>query len=455
MARRMSTTKPDNKFVRAIRSAAMIQPNELKAVALSFGFVFVMMAAWYMLRPVRDSLAANWSNTEISVLWNIQFFLSAAAVTLFGVAVAKVRFKYLVQMIYVLFAASFIALQLGSAWLSDPVLVDKIFYVWASLFSLFHLSVFWSFMADLYTKEQSGRLFAFIYVGSSAGALVGPIAATVVTILLGSQLVILIASLLLLVSIPAVYYLQYLKRAELGNEDVSVNLDEYRVGGNPLAGFKMFFTSPYLIGIAVFIALYTAIGSFAYFEQTNLLREYTEDQRTLILSLLSLTVNTLTFVLGFFVTNRLVTRFGMPTTLAIMPVVMCLALLALSFAPILVVLILMQIVRQAGNYGVTRPAREMLFTAVSRESRFKAKSVVDVVMYRGTDAVWAIAFAALTDGLGFSLGAMGAVGAGIAAVWIAAAIFLGRSFHRRGAESEPEAPDMPGRAHPAVSPTRG
>jgi AAA family ATP:ADP antiporter len=432
----------------------MIEANELKAVLVSFGFVFVMMASWYMLRPVRDSLASNWSNTEISVLWNIQFFLSTGAVILFGIAVSKFLFKYLVQTIYVLFAVSFVALQLGSAWLSDPVLVDKIFYVWVSLFALFHLSVFWSFMADLFTKEQSKRLFAFIYVGTSAGALVGPVAATIVTLFLGSQLVILMASLMLLVSIPAVYYLQYLKRTELGNEDVSVDLEQYRVGGKPLAGFKMFFTSPYLIGIAVFIALYTAIGSFAYFEQTNLLREYTEDQRTLILSLLSLTVNTLVFVLGFFVTNRIVTRFGMPTTLAIMPVVMCVALVVLSVAPILLVLILMQVVRQAGNYGVTRPAREMLFTAISREGRFKAKSVVDVVMYRGTDAIWAIAFAALTDGLGFSLGAMGAIGAGIAAVWAVTAVVVGKSFHGSGADAESGLGGIPGTAAVAVSSTR-
>ncbi len=115
----------------------------------------------------------------------------------------------------------------------------------------------------------------------------------------------------------------------------------------------------------------------------------------------------------------------------------------------------MQIVRQAGNYGVTRPAREMLFTAVSRESRFKAKSVVDVVMYRGTDAIWAISFAALTDGLGFSLGAMGAIGAGIAAVWVVAAVFVGRAFQRRGRDSESGLGEIPDTAPAAVSPTRG
>jgi ATP:ADP antiporter, AAA family len=445
--------KTDNKFARAIKSATLIEPGELKAVVLSFAFVFVLMAAYYMLRPVRDALAANWTDTEISHLWVIQFFVSAAAVVLLGVAVSKVVFKYLVQAVYVLFAISFVVLQLGSAWITDPVLVDKTFYVWVSLFSLFHLSVFWSFMSDLFTKEQAGRLFAFIYVGSSAGAIVGPLVAAVAVGLLGSSSLILIASLMLLISIPAVYYLQYLKRAELGNVESTANLDQFRIGGNPLAGFRMFLTSPFLIGIAVFIALYTAIGSFAYFEQTNLLRTYDQVQRTQILSLLSLTVNILTFVLGFFVTSRLVKRYGMPTTLAIMPVVMCFALVVLAFAPVLLVLIVLQIARQAGNYGVTRPAREMLFTAVSRESRFKAKSVVDVVMYRGSDAVWGVAFATLTDRFGFSLAAMGAIGAGIAAVWAITGIMLGRSFDRL--DRAPETREVRAPASAAISPTRG
>ena len=177
--------------------------------------------------------------------------------------------------------------------------------------------------------------------------------------------------------------------------------------------------------------LYTAIGSFAYFEQTNLLRDFDRDQRTEILALLALTVNILTFVLGFFATSRLTTRWGMPTTLAVVPVFMCAALLVLAFAPILTVLLALQVARQAGNYGITRPAREMLFTKVSRESRFKAKPVVDVAIYRGGDAVWGAAFAVLTDGVGLGMAAMAAIGAGIAAVWAGLGVFLGSMFSRR------------------------
>lgn len=427
----------DNKLSRLIKSATLIETRELQAVLVSFAFIFILMAAYYMLRPVRDAMASDWSNSEISVLWNIQFVLSLVAVALLGTAVARVQFKFLVQSVYVVFAISFITFYFGSKWVSNPVLVDKGFYLWVSLFSLFHVSVFWSFMADLYSKEQSKRLFAIIYVGASAGAIAGPAIAAVTVRLLGSDALILVASCMLLVPVPMVLYLQRIKYTVLHNETVAVDLGSLKIGGASLAGFRLFFTSPYLIGIAAFILLFTAIGSFAYFEQTNLLRAYSLDQRTEILAWLALTVNILIFVLGFFATGRLVTRFGMPLTLALMPVFMCAALLVLAFAPILTVLLALQVARQAGNYGITRPAREMLFTAVDRESRFKAKPVVDVVMYRGGDAVWGMSFAALTDGLGLGLGVMGAIGAGIAALWALTGIYLGRSFNRAVPDPQP------------------
>jgi AAA family ATP:ADP antiporter len=427
------------KIVDIFRSATLIEKTEQKAVVVSFLLVFVLMAAYYMLRPVRDAMASDWTNTEISMLWNIQFFLSLTVVAIYGAAVSKINFRYLVPTVYGFFALSFVSFHFGSSLVADPVLLDKGFYLWVSLFSLFHVSVFWSLMADLYNKEQCQRLFGFIAVGASAGAIVGPLIATVVAQTIGSETLMLTASMMMLIPLPIIFYLQYLKRTELDNEKINVDLSHVRIGGNPLAGFKQFFTSPFLMGIAAFILLYTAIGSFAYFEQTNLLRGFDRDQRTEILALLALVVNILTFVLGFFATSRLTTRWGMPTTLAIVPVFMCAALLILAFAPILTVLLALQVARQSGNYGITRPAREMLFTSVSRESRFKAKPVVDVAIYRGGDAVWGSAFALLTDGFGLGIAAMAAIGAGIAAVWAGTGAVLGSVFTRRGViDEEPE-----------------
>ena len=426
----------ENKIANIIKSATLIEKSEQKTVGISFSLIFVLMAAYYMLRPVRDAMASDWSNTEISVLWNIQFFLSLTVVAIYGAAVSKIKFRYLVPTVYGFFALSFVSFHFGSALVADQVLLDKGFYLWLSLFSLFHVSVFWSLMADLYNQEQCQRLFGFIAVGASAGAILGPLVATVVAQTIGSETLMLSASLLLLLPLPIIGYLQYLKRTELHNDQVSTDLSHRKIGGNPLAGFKQFFTSPYLMGIAAFILLYTAISSFAYFEQTNLLRDYDRDQRTEILALLALVVNILAFLLGFFATSRLATHLGMPATLAIVPAFMCVALLILAFAPILTVLLALQVARQSGNYGIIKPAREMLFTSVSRESRFKAKPVIDVAIYRGGDAVWSSAFALLTDGLGLGIAAMAVIGGGIAAIWAGTGAVLGSVFNKRAVMDE-------------------
>lgn len=435
----MSNISSDNspKFSSIIRAVTLIEREELKPTIVSFLLVFVLMAAYYMLRPVRDAMASDWSNTEISVLWNIQFVMSLAFVALYGIAVARCRFANLVPAIYGFFAVSFVSFHFVSGIVSDQVILDKSFYLWVSLFSLFHVSVFWSLMADLFSQEQSKRLFGFIAVGASAGAIAGPLAATVVAQLIGSSGLMLGASLMMLVPLPMIFYLQMMKVQSSIRVAPGSNM---RIGGNPLAGFRDFFSSPYLIGIAAFILLYTAISSFAYFEQTNLLRDYDRDQRTQILAILALVVNVLTFVLGFFATSRMTVRFGLSVTLASMPVFMCIALLVLAFAPLLTVMLALQVARQAGNYGITRPAREMLFTAVSRESRFKAKPVVDVAIYRGGDALWSSAFALLTDGLGLGMTMMAIIGAGIAAIWGVTGAWLGAAFRK---QPNPEAAPAP------------
>ena len=413
---------------RLLRSATLIEANEARTVAFAFTFVFILMAAYYILRPVRDAMASDWTNTEISVLWNIQLVLSTAVVALYGFACSRVRFKMLVPAVYVFFAVTFVGFYFAASVVTDRVLIDKVFYLWVTVFALFHLSVFWTFMADLFNKEQARRVFGFIAAGATAGGAVGPLVASLIVTDVGVDNLMLIASAMLLIPLPIIFYLQRLKVVDLHNEDVHADLSSAKLGGNPFAGFKSFFTNPYLLGIGAFILLYTSISSFVYFEQTNLLRDFSREERTVILSGLAATVNILTFGLALFATSRLVTKLGMAITLALVPVFICVGLLILAFAPILTVLLALQVARQAGNYGVTRPAREMLFTHVDRETRFKSKPVIDVAVYRGGDALSSIAFAGLTDGIGFGIAAMAGIGAGIAAVWAAAGVYIGRVF---------------------------
>ncbi len=419
------------------RSATLIEANETRAVTLSFVTVFTVMAAYFFLRPVRDSMASDWSDAEISQLWTIQFFLSMGLVMIYGFACSRIRFRLLVPAVYTFYAVTFTLFYLGSSLVTDRVLLDKAFYVWVSLFSLFHLSVFWSFMADTFNSEQAKRLFPFIGAGASAGAAAAPLVVAVIASDVGNDNLMLVAAAILLLSIPMVLYLQRLKIVDLGNESVQANLGAATMGGKWWQGFRDFVASPYLLTIGVFILLYTAIQAFIYFETTELLRIYEErEQRTTILALRDAVVNILTFGLGLFVTGRLVKRLGMPATLALLPIFCALGFLILAMAPVLSVLLAVDIARRSGEYGITRPAREMLFTSVDRETRFKTKPVVDVVVYRGGDAWWGGVFAFLSEGIGLGFAVMSLIGAGFAAIWVASGVYLGRAFQRRERPAE-------------------
>ncbi len=420
-----------------LRKTVLLERNEVRATLVSFGFVLMLMAAYYILRPVRDAMASDWTDAEVSWLWTLNFFISAVAVSLYGGAVTSVKFRKLVTSVYGFFALSFLVFYGGTQVVADRTLVDKAFYVWVSVFSLFHISVFWSFMADLFTKAQSLRLFGFIGAGASVGALVGPSIPTFFVGSLGTDNLLLVAAFMLLLTMPVIGVLQNLKASDLQNDAQQVGAEDLEyIGGHPLAGFRDFVTNPYLLSIGVFILLYTSISSFVYFELKNLLADFSRAERTRIWGAMDLVVNSLTFLTAFFVTGRIASRLGVGTTLACVPMLICAGMLMLAAAPMVAVVVILQIVRRAGNYAITRPGREMLFTAVDRETRFKAKPVIDIVVYRGGDTLNAWAFTGLTQGLGLGLGAVAMVGAVIAAIWAATGLYLGKVFREQSADDD-------------------
>jgi AAA family ATP:ADP antiporter len=438
----MNTNSSSSGIVqRALARACDIEPQETRATLASFLLVFMLMGSYYILRPVRDALASDWTDAEVSWLWTITFFLSVIAVSLYGGAIARIRFQRLVPSVYGLFAASFVLFYIGNQTLADQALLDKAFYLWISLFSLFHISVFWSFMADTFSKGQATRLFGFIGAGASAGGIVGPATARLLVGDVGTDALLLIASVLVVLTLPLVRWLQRLKVTDLHNQGVAVEPDDAAIGGNPLAGFAEFLKSGYLLGIGLFLFLYTTISAFVYFQLKNLLSDYDMETRSEIWASMDLAVNSLTILVAIFATGRIAKRFGLPFTLASVPVLIGAGMLALASAPMVGVVIAVQIIRRAGNYAISRPAREMLFTAVDRETRFKAKPVIDIVIYRGGDMLSAWAFTALTQGFGLGMAAVAMVGALIAAFWALTGIYLGRQFNSMTpADSVPEKP---------------
>ena len=435
------TTANKNIITRFMKAASKVESNEIKAVVLSFSFAFTLMASYYILRPIRDAMASDWSDAELSTLFTATFVFSFVVVALYGAACSRIRIGRLVPGIYGLFALSFFGFYLAIQASPDTPINSKVFYVWISIFSLFNVSVFWSFMADIFNKEQARRLFGFIASGSSIGALIGPLLALTLVGRVGKGNLLLISTVLLLVPMIIIGWLEQIKHTELHNEELNAEQDyQQTLGSNPLAGFMLFVRNPYLLGIGIFILLYTAISTLVYFELKNLMAGLDESTRTQIWAGMDLAVNILTIGTAMFFTSRLATRFGLAVTLAFVPVIIFAGLLVVAMAPMIWVVVALQVVRRAGNYGITRPGREMLFTAVDRESRFKAKSVIDIVVYRGGDMITAWAFTGLTQGLGLGLGAVAFVGTLIAGVWAFVGHSLGRNYdqsHGETSSSEP------------------
>jgi AAA family ATP:ADP antiporter len=430
-------TGVDGPFSRIVRALTKVEPNELRATVLSFLFVFILMTAYFILRPVRDAMASDWSRAEVSWLWTSTFIFSVIAVTVYGGVISRIRFSRVVPGVYGFFATTFALFYFGSTFVANPTVVDKVFYVWLSVFSLFHVSVFWSFMSGLYSKKQAPRLFAIIGTGASVGAIVGPSIPTFFVDDIGTMNLLWIAAGLLLIPIPIIAALEKLKVTELGNAELNADLRHARqLGKNPFSGFLLFIKNPYLLGIGAFILMYVTMNTFIFMELREMLAEFDREQRTRIWGGIDLTVNTLTVVTAIFVTGRLTTRFGMSATLALIPALMVGGWLIVAVIPLLVVLIGLQIARRAGNYAITRPGREMLFTQVDAETRFKAKPVIDIVVYRGGDMVTAWVHTGLKETLSFGLPGIALLGAIIAAAWAMTGAYLGRQYAE--ADSEPE-----------------
>ena len=431
--------RKDGPLARTLRAATRVDEHEIRATVLSFLFVFSLMAAYFIVRPLRDAMASDWSRTETSFLWTLTFFVSVLGVMVYGFVISRVRFSRVVPGVYVFFAVTFVLFYAGSSVASDPTLVDKTFYVWLSVFSLFHVSVFWSFMSGLYNREQAKRLFAVIATGASTGAIVGPVIPGFFAESIGLMNLLLVTAAMQMIPVALIPWLERLKVTDLGNAGRSADLgDVRRLARNPFSGFVSFVTNPYLLAIGVFILMYVTMSTFVYMELREMLAVFERAERTAINARIDLAVNTLAIVTALFVTGRVASRFGAATLLAAIPLMMVGGWLIVAAIPLLAVMIGLQIARRAGNYAVTKPGREMLFTVVNDDERYKAKPVIDICVYRGGDMVTAWFHTGLKEVLALGSSGVAIVAAVIAAMWALAGIYLGRTYNRASGEASPD-----------------
>ena len=425
---------------RSLSRIIVVRPAEIRALLWSFAYFFFLLAAYYVLRPVRDEMGLAGGVKNLPWLFTATFFVMLAAVPVFGAVVARLPRHRFIPLVYHFFAAN-----IGIFWLLltfKVALADtaRVFFVWISVFNLFAVSVFWSFMADLYQSEQGKRLFGFIAAGGSAGALLGPLLAVGLAETIGRANLLLIAGLLLEI---AVLCAMRLEAAAPALQDGSAPpagpaRGESGLGGGWIAGLAMVLRSPYLAGIALWVALLSLAGTFLYFQQANIVYALTDDpnRRTAIFARIDLAVSLLTIVVQFVATGRLIRRFGAGPAAAFLPLVFAAGFLALALTPALWVVIAFQALQRAANFAISNPAREILFTVIARDEKYKAKYVIDNVVFRGGDAASGWLFHALR-GLGMEPSAISLATVPVAAGWFVIALALGRSHEKRTADHLP------------------
>lgn len=416
---------------------ARAQPHELPALAWSFLYFFLLLAAYYVLRPVRDEMAVQAGPERLAQLFTLTFAAMLALVPAYGWLCARLPRARLLPVIYGFFALNLVAFWFayqGNPAGGVPPALAMAFFVWTSVFNLFVVSVFWSFMADLFDEAQAARLFGAIAAGGSCGAISGPALTAQLAPSLGpANLLLVSAALLVLAMLCILRLLAWARRFPRQGERRA----EEPIGGSILAGAKAALSSPYLLGIGAYLLCYTVLSTSLYFHQVEIVRAALPDsaERTRLFALVDLTVNSLTLIVQLTLTARLGARLGVGWMLALMPLASLVGFAALGLFPTLAVLIAFGVARRVGEFAISKPVREALYTVVPREERYKAKGFIDTVVYRGGDAFSGWLVTALR-GLGFGVSGIAFAALPVAAGWLAVSFWLGREQARRRAASD-------------------
>ena len=414
---------------RGLARLIVAEPHEVPAVLAGHVLFFLLFASYFMLRPVRETFGIAGGVDNLQWLYLGTFLATLVVVPLYGTLAKKVERRRLLPATYIFSAA--VMAGFGLSLMTDPdnIWTARAFYIWLSVFNLFVISIAWSLMADVFNADQGHRLFGQIAAGASLGGLTGPLLSGFLVGPLGhAGLLFLSIGLLLATLIAARFLIGWRERS--GHPEDRDNPPEARIGGSIWAGLTLILRSPYLLGISLFVILLTSVSTFLYFEQARVVEATFPDRtaQTRVFSAIDFTVQSLTIFIQIFVTGRLTRRLGVTVLLTAVPLTMMLGFGLLALAATFPVLAFVMIVRRVGEYALVRPGREMLFTNVDAETKYKAKNAIDTFVYRGGDAVSAWANVGIVA-IG-TTAAASIVGATVAAAWGAVGWLLGRRHDR-------------------------
>jgi ATP:ADP antiporter, AAA family len=409
---------------RLLRRVIAVEPEEAGVLFWCWLYIFAVLSSYYIMRPIRDQMGIAGG------VRNLQWLFTG---TLIGMIVLNVPFAWLVKRLprerfipltYRFFAVNILAFAalFHYATAEQTVWIGRLFFIWVSVYNLFVVSIFWQLNVDLFSPEQGKRLFGFIAAGATLGAIVGSSLTASLARLVPPMVLLIGAALLLEVAVFAVSRLARLSPRLSRRHEPN---PERPIGGSVFAGVANAFRSPYLVNVSLFVLLFAVSSTFLYFQQAAIVKTSFTDRgaQTAFFAAIDLAVNILTLGVQLFLTGRIVVWLGVGVTLALLPAATILGFGVLGAMPTIGVIAAFQVLRRAGDYAIARPTREILFTVVPREDRYKAKSFIDTVVYRFGDQLGAWTVAAL---IGFGPGEVALVAAGLAVLWLFNALWLGR-----------------------------
>lgn len=411
------------------------RPGEVPAVAVGFLLFFLLFVAYFMLRPVRETFGIAGGVDKLQWLWTGTFVAMLVVVPLYGWVAARMPRRRLLPILYSL--SALIMAGFATSLLLDPtnIWIARAFYIWLSVMNLFVVSLAWSLMVDLFDADQAHRLFGQIAAGASLGGLTGPLISGLLVAPLGEPGLLYLSSALLLATLPCVRVLLSWRektgpRAEAGAPAPN------RIGGSIWAGLTLIARSPYLLAISGFILLLTAATTFLYFEQARIVEATFPDRtrQTQVFAAIDVVVQSLTILIQIFFTGRLAKRLGVTVLLAGVPLLMIAGFGLLALAATFPVLAFVMILRRVGEYALIRPGREMLFTRVDTETKYKAKNAIDTVVYRGGDTLTGWVYTAVSTLASIQMAAI--AGAALAGVWALLGYRIGRRHDAGGPAEE-------------------
>jgi AAA family ATP:ADP antiporter len=426
-------TTAGDRLAAVLARAVDVRADEIRALLLSFAYFFCLLCGYYIIRPLREEMGIAGGVENLPWLFTGTFVAMLVAVPLFGATVARFAKRRIVPLVYRFFIANILIFFVLLRFDIGAEHVARAFFIWTSVYNLFVVSVFWSFMADVFRNDQARRLFGFIAAGGSAGALLGPALTAALAVPLGPVALLLISALFLEGAVQCVRRLTVAIPAR-ARDDTS---DGAPIGGGVFAGITLVLRSRYLLGICLYILIFTTTSTFLYFQQAHIVAAAFDDpaERTRLFALIDLSVGVLTLLVQCFATGRLIGWLGVGPVLAALPLLTVVGFVGLAMAPTLVVLVAFQSIRRAANFAIAKPSREVLYTVLDAERKYKAKNVIDTLVYRGGDAVSGWAYAGLSA-IGLGLPAIALAAVPLAGVWMATGLRLGRAQDRMAARTE-------------------